>query len=224
MQHGVVVGEAASAGGNSQLPQDQALVASVPPESLLPLHGPSKWKNASSQRETRLSAAVVWGDKEQPSPVHTHTSIVQQRGSFEQHEDIEMIMTVNVNRMGAQHEKNGPSYPYSSAEDMAATPHLNMLPPEGAEDSVDQAATLHCNMLKQLHPVPMRKGHCRGRAAGSAPSPTTESEADIMDVGKMEGDQLEEVRRSLGATEEVAMTLIYADKSSQLRRAEVRIF
>lgn len=80
----------------------------------------------------------------------------------------------------------------------------------------DQAALQHCDMLKQ-------KDASKVQSLNVTHS-TRDVEGEHEPVGLglgMERKELEEVRRQLEEAQEVAMTLVYSDGSSQLRRPHV---
>lgn len=82
-----------------------------------------------------------------------------------------------------------------------------------------QAAAQHCDMLKHLdsHLV---KGSSRPVAdTGGVSSASCERRG--VDVERMGKEEMEEVKRLLTEAEEVAMTLVYNDGTTQLRNLDV---
>lgn len=90
---------------------------------------------------------------------------------------------------------------------------------DAANGCSGQAAAQHCNMLKHLDSHVATKGDpCKSDKEGVRLASREE-----VDVEKMGKEDLEEVRRLLIEAEEVAMTLVYSDGTTQLRNAEVYV-
>lgn len=93
----------------------------------------------------------------------------------------------------------------------------------GESSSGLQAATQHLDMLHHLDSRQEATFPRAGGEEGGENSGELYPKWKGVDVGGMEGEEVEEVGRLLSQAEEVAMTMVYTDGSTQLRTVEVRM-